>query len=316
VSIRHYQPGDESAQVEVYNTAAAALPRFKAATLPEVQRRTTARGFDPATRWYAEDGGRVVGYATFSPNGRVSYPWCLPGHERHAEPLFEVVLRTMGERGLRTAFTAYRSDWPTIHDFFLRRGFAQVREMVNFLLDFHDLPTATSRPANPISALTPQDVPAVLALGGGVLRLTDPAALHAWLFENPYFPPQALFALRSRQDNAPAAVGILVADPRYPDARGVDADMPCFRLGAFGTEGMTTKRVRGLFSFLARPDRSLFALGMDLLGQAAARLEEDDDLPCFAAQVASDAQGLFSFYRQCFQRQGSFPVFERALATP
>ena len=133
------------------------------------------------------------------------------------------------------------------------------------------------------------------------------------MFANPYFPPESLFALRLRPDAAPVAVGLLIVDPTYADARSLDANMPCFRLGAFGTEGMSTKRVRGLFSFLARPDRSLPGLAMDLLGYAANRLSVGDDLTGFAAQVPSDAPGLFAFYQQHFQRQGSFPVLERDL---
>jgi hypothetical protein len=65
-----------------------------------------------------------------------------------------------------------------------------------------------------------------------------------------------------------------------------------------------------LFSFLARPDRSLPSLAMDLLGHAANRFAADDDIECFAAQVASDAPDLLAFYQRHFQRQGSFPVLE------
>ena len=90
--------------------------------------------------------------------------------------------------------------------------------------------------------------------------------------------------------------------------------MPCFRLGAFGTEGMTTKRVRGLFSFVTRPDRHIFGIGMDLLGHAANRLTDEDEVGCYAAQVASDATALHTFYERVFERQGSFPVHERDLA--
>ena len=107
MTIRTFRAGDESAQVAIYNEAAAELPRFKPATAPEVQRRTRARDFDPSMRFFAEDGGQPVAYALFNPNGRVSYPWCRKGHERWAEPLFQQVLDEMRRRGFRTAFTAY-----------------------------------------------------------------------------------------------------------------------------------------------------------------------------------------------------------------
>ena len=50
--------------------------------------------------------------------------------------------------------------------------------------------------------------------------------------------------------------------------------MPCFRLGAFGAEGLTAKRVNGLFSFFAADPQETNALGVDLLGHAA-RLMQD-----------------------------------------
>ena len=39
----------------------------------------------------------------FQKNGRVSYPWCRPGHEQCAEPLFERVIQTMQQRRLPLA---------------------------------------------------------------------------------------------------------------------------------------------------------------------------------------------------------------------
>lgn len=313
MTIRSYRPGDEEAQVTIYNTAAAALPKFKPATLIEVQRRVRARDFDPATRFFVEEDGQPVGYATFHPNGRVSYPWCLPGYEQYAEPLFNTVLDAMRQRGLRTAFAAYREDWPAINQFFLRHGFTQAREMVNFIIELINMPTPAARPASAIGPLLPEDVPAVLNLYPEALRVQTPEALHAHLFRNPYFGPEALFALRSRQDNTPTAVGILITEPTYADPRAVDPNMPCFRLGAFGTEERQVKRLRGLFSFLARPDKSLPGYGLDLLGQAANRLRDEDDIDYFAAQVPSDAPALLAFYQRHFDRQGAFPVFEKNL---
>jgi hypothetical protein len=36
-------------------------------------------------------------------------------------------------------------------------------------------------------------------------------------------------------------------------------------------------------------------------------------VPAFAAQVASNVPHLLRFYQNYFRRQGSFPVYERAL---
>jgi hypothetical protein len=313
VDIRSYQPGDEEAQLLVYNTAAAALPRFKPATSLEVQRRVRGRDFDPGTRFYAEVNGRVVAYCVCHTNGRVSYPWALPGAEPAQEPLLARALALLRQHQVTRAFAAYRSDWPTINDFFVQHGFTLAREMVNFVVHFSDMPTPAANAGNLFTPLRPDDMPALLALAPGVLRLRTPQALQKYLLENPYFPPQALFVLRSRSDNSPLAVGIIVDDPGYADPETLDSNMPCFRLGAFGTEGLQTKRVRGLFSFLARLDKSIHSVGMDLLGHAAYRLHQADDLGSFAAQVASDVPLLLSFYQRTFRRQGSFPVYERDL---
>src|SRR5262245_42221951 len=103
MSTRTFQPGDETAQVSIYNEAAAELPKFKPATVDEVRRRCRAADFDPATRLYAIEDGRPVAYATFQPNGRVSFPWCRKGRERWAGPLFDQVLAALRARGIARA---------------------------------------------------------------------------------------------------------------------------------------------------------------------------------------------------------------------
>jgi hypothetical protein len=308
--IRTYQAGDDAVQVAIYNEVGADLPRFKLATLDEVRRRDRDPACDPSGRLIAEEEGRPVAYVSFQTNGRVSYPWCRKGHEAVAEPLFARALAAMKERGLRRAFAAYRGDWTGVLDFFRRQGFEQTREMVNFVLDFVEMPTPSARTRSDITPLTPEDVPAVLELSEGVLGTRTADELERHLFHNPYFGPESLFALR-QGSGRPVAVGLLV-DGNYADPRQVDAAMPCFRLGAFGSENQTAKRIKGLFSFLtaAGPDVSL--RGLDLLGHAAARLRETD-LETFAAQAPSDAVHLAGFYGRYFRRQGSFPVLERTL---
>lgn len=313
MEIRTFQPGDDVAQVSIYNEAAGELPGFKAASLDEVRRRGRAADYDPSMRFLALEGGRPIGYAGFQANGRISFPWCRKGHEAAAEPLFERTLQAMQQRGLRHAFTAYRGDWPAQQDFFRGHGFEFRREMINYVLDIVEMPTPSARPSSGISPATPADIPALLGLGSNVLLVQDAAALEQYLFHNPSFPPDAVFALRNRADGSPLAVGILVANAAYADPRQVDAAMPCFRLGAFGTEGMAVKRINGLFSFLTTDSRDAHPLALDLLGYAAYKLQ-DTEVETFAAQVPSDASHLARFYKQYFQRQASFPILERALA--
>jgi hypothetical protein len=312
MEIRTYQAGDELTQVSIYNEAAANLPHFKAATVDEVRRRSRAADYDPATRFLAIVDCRPVAYSGFQANERVSYPWCRTGHEAVRQPLFERVLQAMKERGLKRAFTAYRADWPEQLEFFRRNDFQLRREMVNYLLDLADMPTPMAKPNSAISPVTHADIPAILELGANVLLVQDAAALEQYLFHNPYFAADSLFALRGRAGGPPLAVGILVANPAYAHPRQVDAAMPCFRLGAFGTETMSAKRINGLFSFLTADSRDAPPLALDLLGYAAYKLQ-DTDVETFAAQAPSDAGHLLRFYKQYFQRQASFPILDRTL---
>lgn len=312
MEIRTYQPGDEIAQVSIYNEAASELPKFKAATLDEVRRRAHAPDYDVSTRFVALVDGKPVAYAGFQSNGRISYPWCRKGHEAAAQPLFARVLQAMKERGFSRAFTAYRADWQGQLEFFRSQGFQLLREMINYVLDIVEMPTPMARPNSSIGPATPDDVPTLLEMGANVLQIRERAALEKYLFHNPYFPADAVFALRARAGGPALAVGILIANPSYANPRQVDAAMPCFRLGAFGTEGMTTKRINGLFSFLSADSRDTHPLALDLLGYAAYRLQ-DTEVETFAAQVPSDAGHLARFYKQYFQRQGSFPILARPL---
>jgi hypothetical protein len=313
VNIRHYQPGDEAAQVAIFNVAAAGLPKFKPATLVEVQRRVRARDFDPSSRLYVEVGGEVVGYGTINKNGRVSYPWCLPGHESHREPLFEAMLAAMRARQAKAAFAAYRKDWVPVGEFFSRRGFVLTREMVNFFINFFDMPTPSAVLTAAITPLEPSEVPAAFALAPEAVRTKTPAELEQHLLRNPYFPPESVFALRSKIDRRILAVGIFIRNNAYADPEVIDPLAPCFRLGAFGAEGMDTKRVNGLFSFIAKDDRSLSGYGLELMGEAAGRVVDGDTCNGLAAQASSDAPALLGFYQRFFRRQGSFPIYERAL---
>jgi hypothetical protein len=313
VNIRTFQPGDESVQIAIYNEAAGLLPKFKPAAPQDVQRRVAARDFDPAMRFYAVEGGQPVAYCVCNPNGRVGYPWCRKGHERLAAPLFQHTLEAMRQRGQRRVFAAYRGDWSGVLDFFKQQGFRVAREMVNFVLDVIDMPTVPGRPSSRMTPLERRDVPALYALAPQLLRCTDAAALERHLFDNPYFPASAVYVLRSRNDDQPLGAGVLIDNITYADPKVVDSSMPCFRLGAFGTEGMQTKRIRGLFSFLCKDDGQCGATAIELMSHAAMLLHENDDITALAAQVPSDAPHWLRFYKLKFRQQGSFPVLERDL---
>src|SRR4029077_15996040 len=129
-------------------------------------------------------GGRVVAYCACNANGRASYPWALPGAEAAQEALFAAALPAVRRRGVTRSFAAYRNDWPAVNEFLAKHGFTRVREMVNYIVHFVDMPTPAARTANTISPLRPDDVPALLALAPEVLRIKEPNALRDYLFKN------------------------------------------------------------------------------------------------------------------------------------
>ena len=118
--------------------------------------------------------------------------------------------------------------------------------------------------------------------------------------------------LRGPDGKSPLAVAVGLESPKYADVRKIDPLAPCYRLAAFGTEGRSTKRVNGLFSFLvADPARSLTA-GLALLTEACQEMTEGS-VEALAAQCPSDAPHLLTFYTRYFREQGRFPEFEKAL---
>jgi hypothetical protein len=313
VTIRTYQPGDEIAQANVFNLVCENLPGFKRVNAEDVRKRTRARGFDPKTRLYAEVDGKIVGYCSFQPNGRVSYPWSLPSHDSVAEPLFAAALAGLKERGANRVFAAYHREWTEPAAFFAAHGMPKVREMVNFYQELTDMPTMLTRPSSPIGPFEPGDLPALHQMGADVWRGLGEKELWRRLLENPHFPPESLFVVRGRSNRSPLAVGILIENPAFADPKQIDATQPCFRLGAFGGEWDQAKRVNGLFSFVAAKDCSAFAFALDLMGHAADKLD-GTSARGVAAQVPSDVPHLLMFYQSHFRRQGSFPVYEKALA--
>ncbi len=219
----------------------------------------------------------------------------------------------MQERGLKKAFAAYRKDWPSVGEFFERNGFVLAREMVNFVQDLVEMPTVPHNPSTTATDLKRSDVPTIFHFCPEALRVDSPEGLEKHLFHNPYFGPESFFVLRRKTDSEAVGVGVVITELTFADPMVVDPLMPCFRLGAFGTETMQTKRLKGLFSFLAAPDNKFPIFALDALGQATLRIEALQDITSLAAQVPSNVEHLLQFYEGYFTRQGSFPVYERNL---
>ena len=310
--IRTFKPGDERTQAALYNATAYSLPGFKPATEDEVKRRVRARGFNPENRFYAEDNGQVVGYCVLEPGqSRVSYPWCRKGAEATAKPLFDAALQAARTQGLSQVFAAYRRDWEPVLRFFADAGFAKARDVVNFVADPVELPTIANRGSVPLRRLERSDIPALAEMGKGLIRL--PAdKLEQYYFANPYFPVEAFLVLEGREDRQPIAIGVGLESATWADVKKVDPLAPCFRMGAFGTEGLNAKRVNGLFSFVvAKPEQAVSA-GLALLAEVSQELTEGS-VTSLAAQCPSDVGHLLNFYTRYFKEQGRFPVLELKL---
>jgi len=313
MEIRNYRPGDEEVQARIYNTAAGPLPAFKPATTLEVARRYPPGDPDAGSRFYALDGpdGAVVGYALFNPSGRVSYPWCLPGAEGARGLLLDAVLTALGDRGIAEATAAYRSDWSPVLDFFDGRGFRPARDMVNFLAEIADLPGTPVPKGVGFGPVGRDDLPRIVALGRSLIDGDDFGRLAASLWDNPWYGSESLFALRADGGRGPVAgAAVAVTRDGYADPARLDAAMPCFRLGAFGTERERHKRINGMVSFLFDDE----ATGEALLAEAARRLAAAG-LVHAAAQAPTDRGDLIAFYERHFRRQGAFPILSLHLPT-
>jgi L-amino acid N-acyltransferase YncA len=310
--IRNCLPADVEHEAVVYNAAAARLPGFRPVTTEQIRRTVSSRTHEASSRICAEVDGRLVGYVSYEPTGRVNYPWCLPGHEMLAHQLFTTVLRTLADRKVSRAFAACRGDWENQVEFFKDHGFAKVRDVVNFTQSIADLPTMFQRPGLNITLIKPEDVPEIERLVPGFLRLTGPALADHFL-NNPAFPRDATYVLR-RKEGVLQGVGVLIDDASFASVDSLDPRTPTYWSGSFGAEGLPSKRVNGMFSFLAAPGKDAVLIGQDLLWYGTSRMETNT-FEFLAAQVPNDIPHLLSFYDRYFEKQGSFPVFERDIGS-
>jgi hypothetical protein len=311
MTIRSYQPGDEHAQARIYNAATASLPGFKPATAQEIARRYQAADFDPQSTFYAEENGDVVGYVVFTSNGRVSCPWCLPGMEAVREPLLEAVCAEMTNRGFPESWAAYRADWLPVLGFLAKHGFHEKRSMINFVADVSRLRLSDHLPGDAvIEPLQRDDLPQLIGLEPQLFAGSTAEALERFFWDNPFYSfPGSLQALKDGMRGEIQGVYSLVVDDSFAGPTTIDPAMPCFRLGAFGSERERHKRVNGLFScvFAAEGD------GDALLASALQSRPAGSQLTHVAAQTPSDAEALCDWFGRRFQRQGSFPIVSRRL---
>lgn len=305
--IRTYRPGDETSQAQLYNSAASGLPAFKPASADEIRRRYEAPGFDPTTVYYLVERDATIGYAVFGGNGRISMPWCLPGHEDRRDELLSAVLEEMAGRGIPTAWAAYRSDWLPVHAYFDGHRFEVVRRMVNYVASVDLLPRTALQPGWEIRPIETGDWCRAREIAP-YLFPSEADELVAFYGRSPFFSEDSAYVLEDSTGRM-MGLGLALVDARFAHPTQVDAAMPCFRLGAFGTETERHKRINGLFSFVAVDDPSAAMI----LGEATRRFS-NAGLTHASAQAPSDEPVLTDFFGRYFQIQGSFPIVSRTLA--
>ena len=216
----------------------------------------------------------------------------------------------MSERGCPEAWLAYRADWSPVLDFFREHRFTPLREMVNYISELAPLPRAPIPEGQVIAPLVREELPQLLALGKGLIAEDDPDALAEFFWENPFFPAESLYALESPDGGKLRGAALVVGNLGYADPTAIDAAMPCFRLGALGTERDRHKRINGMFSCMFEDEAAAEAL----LAEAVRRLEHAG-LTHIAAQAPSDRPELITFYDRWFRRQGAFPILARRLSS-
>ncbi len=179
----------------------------------------------------------------------------------------------MPKRGLAEAWAAYRGDWFPVLDFLREHNFIEKRTMINYAAELSRLPTPERLPSNRlIEPLKQEDLPQLIALEPRLFADVDGKDLERFYWNNPFYDfPESLFALKDRATGKVLGAFLLVVSERFADPTKIDAAMPCFRLGAFGTERERHKRVSGLFScvFADRGrGRSVALLGARVAGRA------------------------------------------------
>jgi hypothetical protein len=190
------------------------------------------------------------------------------------------------------AWAAYRADWAPVLGFLRAHGFAPVREIINFLAEASALPAAPVPPGLALGPLFLEDLTRLLELSGGLLTDDDPDRLGDFFWDNPFFGPESLIAVRAGGGHGAVVVAALaIASAGFADPAELDAAMPCFRLGALGTEQERHKRVNGMVSCVFADE----SVGAVLLAEAGRRFRAAG-LGHAAAQVPSDHPGLVAFY--------------------
>jgi len=185
--------------------------------------------------------------------------------------------------------------------------------MINYAVELAGLPRRSRVPSNRrIERLKPAELPRLLALAPRLFSGIDVQSVEQFFWNNAFYPfRDNLFALKDAKSGEILGAYVLVIDDRFADPTKIDAAMPCFRLGTFGTEQQRHKRVNGLFScvFADEAEGELLMMLEPVWSRAS-----EAGLTHIAAQAPSDAPAACALYDLYFQRQGAFPILARRLS--
>jgi hypothetical protein len=136
MTFRNYQgPEDIALQHAFWVAATRDLPWcWKPTASPTLYSK--GRQFDPRSRCFAFEDGRLIGYMSFTGEGEfvsLGYPWVLPGYEGELQR--ELYRRVYGfaaspEYGGKSFAQRFRRQWTRQIDFFLERGFTERSEAI------------------------------------------------------------------------------------------------------------------------------------------------------------------------------------------
>jgi hypothetical protein len=150
-----------------------------------------------------------------------------------------------------------------------------------------------------------------VALAPSLFSGTDAQAIERYFWNHSFYRfPENLYVLKESNSGEILGAYVLVIDDRFADPTKIDAAMPCFRLGVFGTERQRHKRVNGLFSCVfADQDAGELMMKLEPVWSRASAA----GLTHIAAQAPSDVPAVCALYDLYLQRQGTFPILARPL---
>src|SRR5262249_8797105 len=128
--------------------------------------------------------------------------------------------------------------------------FRDKRQMINYVAEVEQLlPDTPLPPDRIVEPLRPEEMGDLHALIPDIDPNDDARRFQRFYAENPFYDFSGqIIALKEAGTGRILGIAHLVVESRFADPTQINAAMPCFRFGTFGTERERHKRVNGLFS--------------------------------------------------------------------